>query len=48
MDQSGVKPHIKGSYDLSEDEPSNHSMYRTYRDRRIRYLQIHTKETHFS
>ena len=42
MDQSGVKLHIKGSYDLREDEPSYHSMYRTYHDRQIRYLQIHT------
>ena len=36
MDESGVKPRIKGSYDLREDEPSNHSMSRTYHDRRIR------------
>ena len=43
MDQSGVKPYIKGSYDLREDGPSNHSMYRTYHDRHIRYLQMHTK-----
>ena len=48
MDQLGAKPHIKGSYDLREDDPSDHSMSRTYRDRRIRYLQMHTKETHFS
>ena len=50
MDQSGVKPQIKGSYDIREDEPSDHSMHRTYRDRQIRYLQIipmHSKETHF-
>ena len=48
MDQSCVKPHIKGIYDIREDEPSDQSMSRTYRDRRIRYLQMHTKETHFS
>ena len=48
MDQSGVKPWIKGSYDLREDEPSDHSISRTYRDRQIIYLQMHTKETHFS
>ena len=48
MDQSSVKPHIKGSYDLREDEQSDHSMSKTYRDHRIRYLQMHTKETHFS
>ena len=42
MDQSGVKPWIKGSYDLREYEPSGHSMSRTYRDRQIRYLQMHT------
>ena len=48
MDQSGAKPQIKGRYDLREDEPSDHSMSRTYPDHRIRYLQIHTKETHFT
>ena len=37
------KTYIKGSYDLREHEPSDHSMSRTYRDHRIRYLQIHTK-----
>ena len=42
MDQSGVKPLIKGRYDLREDEPSDYSMSRTYRDCRIRYLQMHT------
>ena len=42
MDQLGVKPYIKGSYDLREDEPWDHSMSRTYHDRRIIYLQIHT------
>ena len=42
MDQLGVKPRIKGSYDLREDEPSDHSISRTYRDHRIRYLQMHT------
>ena len=47
MDQSSVKPQIKGSYNLREDEPSNHSMSRTYCDRQIRHLQIHTKEAHF-
>ena len=36
MDQLGFNPWIKGSYDLTEDEPSDHSMSRTYRDRRIR------------
>ena len=45
MDQSGVKPQIKGRYDLREVEPSDHSMSRTYRDHRIKYLQMHTKET---
>ena len=48
MDQSSVKPHIKGSYDLREDEPLDHSMSKTYFDRQIRYLQMHTKEKHFS
>ena len=48
MDQSGVKPQIKGSYDLREDESLDHSICIPYRDRRIRYLQMHTKETHFS
>ena len=48
MDQSGVKKHIKGSYDLREDEPSYRSMSRTYHDRWIRYLQMHAKEAHFS
>ena len=42
MNQSGAKPWIKGSYDLSEDEPSDHSMSRTYHDCQIRYLQMHT------
>ena len=42
MDQSGANPWIKGSYDLREDEPSDHSMSITYRDRQIRYLQMHT------
>ena len=42
MDQSGVNPWIKGSYDLREDEPSDHSMSRKYRDHRIRHLQMHT------
>ena len=40
MDQSSVKPYIKGSYDVREDEPSDHSMSRTYCDHRIRYLQM--------
>ena len=48
MDQSGFKPQIKGSYDLREDEPLDHSTSRTYFDYHIRYLQMHTKETHFS
>ena len=48
MDQLGVKPWIKGTYDLREDEPLDHSMSRTYCDHQIRYLQMHTKETHFS
>ena len=48
MDQSGVKPQIKGRYDLREVELSDHSMSRTYHDRQIRYLQIHYKETHFT
>ena len=48
MDQSSVNPQIKGSYDLREDESSDHSMSRTYCDRRIRYLQMHAKETRFS
>ena len=47
MDQSGVKPRIKCSYDLREDESSDHSMFRPYHDRWIKYLQMHTKETHF-
>ena len=42
MDQSSVKPQINGRYDLREDEWSDHSMPRTYHDRRIRYLQMHT------
>ena len=42
MDQSSAKPWIKGSYDLREDELLDHSMFRTYNDRHIRYLQIHT------
>ena len=36
VDQSGVKPWINGRYDLREVEPLDHSMTRTYRDRRIR------------
>ena len=44
MDQSGVKPQIKGSYDIREDELSDHSMSITYRERQIRYLQMHTSE----
>ena len=48
MDQSSVKPQIKGSYDLREDEPSDHSMSRAYCDHWIRYLQMHTKEKHFT
>ena len=48
MDQSGVKPWIKGRYDLSEVEPSDHSMSRTYRDLGLEYLQMHTNETHFT
>ena len=48
MDQLGVNPWIKGRYDLREHEPSDHSMSRTYHDRQIRYLQMHTKETNFS
>ena len=36
IDQSGVKPQINGRYNLREVEPSDHSMSRTYRDRRIR------------
>ena len=42
MDQLGVKPRIKGRYDLREDEPLDHFMSSTYRDRRIKYLQMHT------
>ena len=42
MDQSCVKPWIEGSYDLREDEPSDHSISRTYCDHHIGYLQIHT------
>ena len=42
MDQLGAKPHIKVSYDLREDESSDHSMSITYHDRHIRYLQMHT------
>ena len=42
MDQSGVNPQINGRYDIREDEPLDHSMYRTYRDYWIRYLQMHT------
>ena len=41
MDHWRVNPQIKTTYDLREDEPSDHSMSRTYRDRRIRYLQMH-------
>ena len=48
MDHSRVRPRIKGSYDLREDESSDHSMSRTYRGRQIRYLQMHTIEAHFS
>ena len=36
MDQLGVKPWINGRYDLREVEPSDHFMFRTYRDRWIR------------
>ena len=43
-----VRPHIKGSYYLREDGPSDNSMSRTYHDLQIIYLQMHTKETHFS
>ena len=42
MDQLGVKPYIKGIYDLREDELSDHSMSKTYHDHWIRYLQMHT------
>ena len=42
MDQLGVKPQIKGSYDLREDEPSDQSISKTYDDHQIRYLQMHT------
>ena len=42
MNQSGVKPRINGRCDLREDEPSDHSMSRTYHDRHIKYLKIHT------
>ena len=48
MYQSGVKTWIKGSYDLREDELSDHSMSGTYNDHQIKYLQMHTKETQFS
>ena len=48
MGQLGVKPWIKDIYDLREDESSDHSMSRTYRDHQIKYLQMHTKETHFT
>ena len=48
MYQSGVKPRIKGRYDLREVEPLDQSMSRTYHDRRIKYLQMYTKETHFT
>ena len=48
MDESGVKLRIKGRYDLREVEPSDYSMSRTYPDRRLEYLQMHTKETHFT
>ena len=55
MDQYGVKPQINGRYDVREVEPSDHSMSRTYCDRRItlclehivtvglEYLQMHRK-----
>ena len=42
MEQSGVKLQIKGNYDLREDESLDHSMYRTYRDRHIIYLEMKT------
>ena len=42
MDQSGAKPWIKGRYDLREVEPTDYSISRTYRDRQIKYLQMHT------
>ena len=42
MEQLGAKTLIKGSYNLREHEPSNHSMSRTYHDQWIRYLQMHT------
>ena len=42
MDQSSVKPHIKGSYDIRENEPFYHFMFRPYHEHQIRYLQIHT------
>ena len=42
MDQSGVKPQIKGRYDLREFEPPAHFMSRKYRDHRIKYLKMHT------
>ena len=48
MDQSGAKPRINGGYDLREVELSDHFMSRTYRDLQIKYLQMHTKETHFT
>ena len=44
MDQSGVKPRINGRYDLREVEPSDHSMSRTYRDRRIRIYKCILKK----
>ena len=51
MDQLGVKPQINGRYDLTEVEPLDHSMSRTYRDHQIRIfgkcILMHTKETHF-
>ena len=36
MDQLGVKPWINDRYDLREVEPSDHFMYKTYRDHQIR------------
>ena len=42
MDQSGAKHRIKGRCDIRENEQSDHFMYRTYCDRWIRYLQMHT------
>ena len=42
MDQFGAKTHIKGSYALTEDELSDHSMSKAYHDLQIIYLQMHT------